>query len=268
MTSKHSSNDNYPSSRGSPIHHPPSQSSTGRRSPTKDPHSRRSPTRDMYNNPRSPTRDTHRDRQHPQQFPPVQPPVSPYHQVRPVAPVQHVSSVGLPLLRLGGARFITGPSAVPQIPVSLPPPPITAYHPTQPYVPVAPRPLAMLHLPPQLPPPVAISPQAVRLEQQKHSFVQNIMQQYVETNRPRLQLLQMRPHRRTTETNELMIPMPAPNVVTKSTENKVDAGIQAEVPRQDGFVIEPGLFQVSYFTFKTPNKSCFVSSIFIIDIIT
>jgi hypothetical protein len=80
------------------------------------------------------------------------------------------------------------------------------------------------------------------------------MHQYAESNRPRLQLLQMRPHPRTTTTADLHVPMPAPNIVTKSADTKIDTGVQAEVPRQDGFMIEPGLFQVSFVFFYSGKK--------------
>jgi hypothetical protein len=43
--------------------------------------------------------------------------------------------------------------------------------------------------------------------------------------------------------------MPVRNVVTTSSDTKIDTGIQVEVPRQDGFIIEPGLFQVSFLFF-------------------
>jgi hypothetical protein len=59
----------------------------------------------------------------------------------------------------------------------------------------------------------------------------------------------MRPYRRTDATANLHVPMPALNVVTTSSDTKIDTGIQVEVPRQDGFVIEPGLFQVSLIFF-------------------
>ena len=71
------------------------------------------------------------------------------------------------------------------------------------------------------------------------------MQQYAEHHRPRLQLLQLRAHPRGPPTGDWSVPMPASNVVTQSSETKIDTGVQVEVPREDGFVIEPGLFQVS-----------------------
>ncbi|CAF3863443.1 unnamed protein product [Adineta steineri] len=242
-------------------HYPPSlQDPPSRQSPTRDPYSRRSPTRESHRR-RSPTRDPYshrsssRDRQqyhhHQQQqqqpFPQIQQqPV--YDQVRVPAPIQYTSSLRLPLLRLGGPVMTSAPmftqSRFPTPPQ--PPPPVTVY-PTGPvYVSSAPRPaypIPMLHLAPQLPPPVSLTPQATRADQQKLAYVQNIMHQFTDHNRPRLQLLQMRPHPRTHTNNDLQIPMPAPNIVSTSSDTKVDAGIQAEVPRQDGFIIEPGLFQ-------------------------
>ncbi|CAF1551660.1 unnamed protein product, partial [Adineta steineri] len=171
-----------------------------------------------------------------------------YDQVRVPAPIQYTSSLRLPLLRLGGPVMTSAPmftqSRFPMPPQ--PPPPVTVY-PTGPvYVSSTPRPaypIPMLHLAPQLPPPVSLTPQATRADQQKLAYVQNIMHQFTDHNRPRLQLLQMRPHPRTHTNNDLQIPMPAPNIVSTSSDTKVDAGIQAEVPRQDGFIIEPGLFQ-------------------------
>ena len=132
-------------------------------------------------------------------------------------------------------------------------PPVAVYPPRPVYVTVSTPPRSsypMLHLAPQLPPPAALSPQATRADQQKLTYVQNIMHQYAEHNRPRLQLLQMRPHPRTTTTTtaDLQIPMPVPNIVSKSSDTKVDVDIQADLPRQDGFVLEPGLFQVRLHT--------------------
>ena len=73
------------------------------------------------------------------------------------------------------------------------------------------------------------------------------MHQYAEQNRPRLQLLQLRYHPQAQPplAPTMQVPMPASNVLSTSTETKVDTGVQAEVPRQDGFFLEPGLFQVS-----------------------
>jgi hypothetical protein len=155
-----------------------------------------------------------------------------------------MSSIRLPLLRLGGPPVITAPMIIQS---RLQPPPVAVYPSGLIYMPTTtPRPpIPMLHLAPQLPPPASLSPQATRADQQRLFYVQNIMHQYADQNRPRLQLLQMRPRPRTNTTTELHIPMPAPNIVTTSSDTKVDAGIQAEVPRQDGFIIEPGLFQVS-----------------------
>jgi len=160
------------------------------------------------------------------------------------APIQYVSSVRLPLLRLGGAVIAATPILTQP---RLPPPPTVAVYPSGPiYVSTAPRPpIPMLHIAAQLPPPASLSPQATRADQQRLSYVQNIMQNYAQSNRPRLQLLQMRPHQRSNMTDNLQVPMPAPNIVTRSSDTKIDTGIQVEVPRQDGFVIEPGLFQVS-----------------------
>jgi hypothetical protein len=87
-----------------------------------------------------------------------------------------------------------------------------------------------------------------------------MMHQYAEGNRPRLQLLQMRAPPRTA-TTDLRLPMPAPNVVTTSADTKIDTGVQAEVPRQDGFLIEPGLFQVS---FPLTQKRLFTSIVIIV----
>ena len=133
----------------------------------------------------------------------------------------------------------------------LPPPPSVAIYSSGPvYVPTAPRPpFPMLHMAPQLPPPASLSPRATRPDQQKLFYVQNMMQQYAESNRPRLQLLQMRSHPRINTTADLNMPVPAPNIVTTSSDTKIDTGVQVEVPRQDGFVIEPGLFQVSFIFF-------------------
>jgi hypothetical protein len=83
-----------------------------------------------------------------------------------------------------------------------------------------------------------------------------MMQQYAESNRPRLQLLQMRSHPRINTTADLNMPMPAPNIVTTSSDTKIDTGVQVEVPRQDGFVIEPGLFQVSFIFFFLIKRTC------------
>ncbi|CAF4834973.1 unnamed protein product, partial [Rotaria magnacalcarata] len=74
----------------------------------------------------------------------------------------------------------------------LPAAPVTVYPPRSAYI-SPPRPLAMLHLAPQLPPPTSLSPRATRADQQKFVCVQNLMEHYANSNRPRLQLLQMRP---------------------------------------------------------------------------
>lgn len=154
----------------------------------------------------------------------------------------YAPSIRLPLLRLGASVINTAPiltqsrlqtSVYPPAPVYIPAP-----------VQIRP-PLQMLQFAPQLPPPAALSPRATRADQQKSAYVQNIMHHYAEQNRPRLQLLQLRYHPQPAPTANLTVPMPAHNVVTTSTDSKVDAGIQAEVPRQDGFILEPGLFQVS-----------------------
>jgi hypothetical protein len=256
-TSKQSPLGQYPSSRDSRNHQPSFQDPYNRQSPTRDPHSHRSPTRDPYSH-RSSTRDPyshrsssrdpqrhhHHHHQQQQQFPQIQPPPSSYDQMQAPASAQYVSAVRLPLLRLGGPMITVAPmltqSRLPQ-----PPLPVAVYPSGAIYVQTAPRPpLPMLHFAPQLPPPASLSPRATRPEQQKLFYVQNIMQQYAEGNRPRLQLLQMRPHPRM-NTADLNVPMPAPNIVTKSSDTKIDTGVQVEVPRQDGFVIEPGLFQVS-----------------------
>jgi hypothetical protein len=68
----------------------------------------------------------------------------------------------------------------------------------------------------------------------------------------------MRLHPRNT-TADLHVPIPVPNIVTTSSDRKIDTGIQAEVPRQDGFFIEPGLFQVSFIFFYTKKKILFIS---------
>ncbi|CAF2630558.1 unnamed protein product [Rotaria sp. Silwood2] len=246
ITSKQSPLGHYPSYREPYSHQPTFQDSNSRRSPTRDPHSHRSPTRDAYSH-RSSSRDPQRDRQHHQYFPQIPVPPSSYDQVRAPATIQYIPSIRLPLLHLGGPVYTTTTmltqARLPPPPP--PPPPPVAVYPARPiYVPAAPRPpLPMLHFAPQLPPPVAISPRATRADQQKFSCVQNIMHQYAESNRPRLQLLQMRPPLKTLNTTQIDVPMPAPNIVTTSSDTKVDTGIQVEVPRQDGFVIEPGLFQ-------------------------
>jgi hypothetical protein len=141
-----------------------------------------------------------------------------------------------------------------------PPPPLVAVYPSQPiYVSTAPRPpFPVFNLAPQLPPPASLSPRATRPDQQKLAYLQNIMHQYAEQNRPRLQLLHMRLHPRNT-TADLHVPIPVPNIVTTSSDRKIDTGIQAEVPRQDGFFIEPGLFQVSFIFFYTKKKILFIS---------
>lgn len=126
------------------------------------------------------------------------------------------------------------------------PPPVAIYAPAPAPVSALPRPpLPMLHMASQLPPPASLSPQASPADRQKLYYVQNMMNQYAGSNRPRLQLLQMRAPPRTN--TDFHVPMPAPNVVTTSTDTKVETGIQVEVPRQDGFIIEPGLFQVSFY---------------------
>ncbi len=226
----------YPSSRHSRANQPPSQDSYNRRSPTRDPSSRRSSSQD-------PQRRRH------QSFPQIQPPPPPslYDQTRVAAPIQYVSSIRLPLLRLGGPVLTAAPMMTQS---RLQPPPVAVYPSGPIYVPTISRPpLPMLHLAPQLPPPVSLSPQATRADHQKLSYVQNMMHQYADQNRPRLQLLQLRQRPRTNTAPDLHIPMPTPNIVTTSSDTKVDAGIQAEVPRQDGFIIEPGLFQVSFIYF-------------------
>lgn len=161
--------------------------------------------------------------------------------------MQYAPAVRLPLLRLGGPSFIGAQNAFvhPRFAVTpISTAPTTSIVPI--YIPVPPRPpLPSLHLAPQLPPPASLSPRATRADQQKFSVVQNIMQQYVGQHRPRLQLLQLRHHPELRSGPDLNIPMPAPNVVMTSTDTKVDKDIQVEVPRQDGFVIEPGLFQVN-----------------------
>ncbi len=260
--------DHYPSSRDSRSHGASFQDPYSRRSPTRDPYSHRSPTRDSPSR-RSPTRDPYshrsssRERQrhhhhhhhhHQQQqqqqqqqyFPQIEAPPSSYDQIRAPASIQYVSSIRLPLLRLGGPPI----AAAPMLIQSRLPPPVTVYPSGPIYVSTAPRPpFPMLYIAPQLPSPASVSPRATRADQQKSSYVQNIMHQYAEQNRPRLQLLQMRPYRRTDATANLHVPMPALNVVTTSSDTKIDTGIQVEVPRQDGFVIEPGLFQVSLIFF-------------------
>jgi len=219
-------------------HHSPARDTHDRRSPTRDPYSHRSPTRDNRHSRRSPTRDHHHRHRSPQRqqqpyFPQMQGPPTTYDLYRAAAPVQYVPTLRLPLLRLGAPVF--NPTTSPMIqPRFLPPP--ASLHP----------PLPMLQMATQLPPPASLSPQATRVDQQKLAYVQNMMHHYAENNRPRLQLLQLRAPPRTTTNNELQIPMPASNIVTKSSDAKVDTGIQAVVPRQDGFILEPGLFQVSF----------------------
>jgi hypothetical protein len=157
-----------------------------------------------------------------------------------------MSSIHLPLLRLG-APIVTAAPMLTQPRFPAPPSSVAAYPSGSRFVPAPPRPpVAMLHLAPQLPPPASLSPRATQADQQKSFYVQNIMQQYAEHNRPRLQLLQMRPHPRTNATADLNVPMPVPNIVTTSSDTRMDAGIQVEVPRQDGFLIEPDRFQVSF----------------------
>ena len=110
-------------SRPSPIgHYSSSQDPYNRQSPTRDPHSRRSPTREPTSH-RSSSRDQRRhSHHHHQQFPQIQPPSSSYDQFHAPGPIQYVSSVRLPLLRLGGPVVTAAPILIqPQ----LPPPPIT-----------------------------------------------------------------------------------------------------------------------------------------------
>ena len=267
-TSKQSPLGHYPSSRDSRSHQTAFQDPYDRRSPTRDPHSYRSSTRDPYSHRsptrdpssrRSPTRDKRRHRHYPQQqqqqyFPQIQAPPSAYDQVRATVPIQYISSIGLPLLRLGGPSIIA-PPMITQSRLPPPPPPVTVYPSGAMQISTMPRPpMPMLHLATQLPPPAALSPQATRLDRQKLTYVQNMMHQYADGNRPRLQLLQMRPHPRTTTTTDLHVPMPAPNGLTRSSDTKIDTGIQVEVPRQDGFLIEPGLFQVSFHSFNENRK--------------
>ncbi|CAF1984679.1 unnamed protein product [Rotaria magnacalcarata] len=247
MTSRQSPLGHYPSSRESHNHQQsPFQVSANRRSPRRNSHGRQSPTRDAYSH-RSSSRDRHHDHHHhhqpQQQFPQIPPPPSSsYDQVRAPVPIQFTPSIRLPLLRLGASAISAPPITVTQTRLPLPAAPVTVYPPRSAYI-SPPRPLAMLHLAPQLPPPASLSPRATRADQQKFVCVQNLMEHYANSNRPRLQLLQMRPRPRTNDTTDLNIPMPTSNVVTKSSDTKVDTGIQVEVPRQDGFVIEPGLFQ-------------------------
>ncbi len=265
-SSKQSPHGHYPSSRDSRSHQASTQDPYIRRSPTRDSHGHRSPTRDPYSH-RSPTRDSrshrsstrnrrrhHHHQQQQQYFPQIQAPPSSYDQVRAPVPIQYISSISLPLLRLGGPPIIaTSMLTQPRIP---PPPLPVAVYPSGQYhgSTILRPPLPMLHIATQLPPPAALSPQATRADQQKLSYVQNIMHQYAEGNRPRLQLLQMRPHPRTKTTDDLRVPMPVPNIVTTSSDTKIDTGIQVEVPRQDGFLIEPGLFQVSFVFFYLEKK--------------
>lgn len=265
-TSKQSPHGQYSSSRDPHGHRSPTRNTSGHRSPTRDTSSHRSPTRDpsghrsptreyrSHRSPtrerssrRSPTRDRHGHRHHhdPHQpyFPQLQSAPSYYNQTQGPMPVQYSSSVRLPLLRLGGPSMMA-PSVVTHARLAAPPP-IAVYAP--PPMPVsAPLhpPLPMLHMATQLPPPTSLSPQATPADRQKLYYVQNMMQQYAGNNRPRLQLLQMRAPPRTNNNTDFQVPMPAPNIVTTSTDTKVNTGIQAEVPRQDGFMIEPGLFQV------------------------
>ncbi len=274
-TSEQSPLGHYPSSRDSRSHGASFQDPYSRRSPTRDPYSHRSPTRDSHSR-RSPTRESHshrsptRDRQrhhhhHQQQqqyFPQIQAPPSSYDQIRAPAPIQYVSSIRLPLLHLGGPPI----AATPMFTQSRLPPPVNVYPSGPIYVSTASRPpFPMLHIAPQLPSPASLSPRATRPDQQKSSYVQNIMHQYAEQNRPRLQLLQMRPYRRMDATTDLHVPMPAPNIVTRSSDTKIDTGIQVEVPRQDGFVIEPGLFQVSLIFFEIKKNRNRYLSILIIE---
>ena len=255
-TSRQSPHGQYPSSRDTHGHRSPTRDASGHRSPTRDTSGHRSPTRDSrsHRSPtrerssrRSPTRDRHRhhhrhDQQQPY-FPQLQPPPSSYNQIQAPTTIQYSSSVRLPLLRLGGPSMIA-PSVVTHARLGAPPP-IAVYAPPPAPVSTPPRPpFPMLHMATQLPPPTSLSPQATPADRQKLYYVQNMMQQYAGNNRPRLQLLQMRAPPRTNNTTEFQVPMPAPNVVTTSTDTKVHTGIQAEVPRQDGFIIEPGLFQV------------------------
>ena len=248
-TSRQSPIGQYPSFRDPNSHRSPTRDISSRRSPTRDSRSHRSPTREPSSR-RSPTRDRHRHHHRHQQdqqqpyFPQVQPPFSSYDQVRAPAFVQYGSSVRLPLLRLGGPSMIAPPTFT-QARIAAPPP-IAVYAPAPIPVSAPPRgPLPMLHMASQLPPPAALSPQATPADRQKLYYVQNMMNQYAGSHRPRLQLLQMRAPPRTN--TDFQVPMPVPNIVTKSTDTKVDTGIQAEVPRQDGFIIEPGLFQVSFY---------------------
>lgn len=273
--SKQSPLGHYPSSRDSRTHRTSARDPYGQRSPTRDPYSHRSPTRDSHRHQsptrgphshRSSSRDPHRhhyqqQQQQQQYFPQIQHGPLTYDHTRAPVPIQYVSSIRLPLLRLGGpVPVATAPMFTqPRLP---PPPPGPAYPSGPIYVSTtAPRPpFAMLNLAPQLPPPTSLSPRATRADQQRLGYVQNIMNQYAEHNRPRLQLLQMRAPPRSHPTTDLHIPMPVPNVVTTSWDTKVDTGIQAEVPRQDGFIIEPGLFQVRsflscFFNRKTNNVS-------------
>ncbi|UJR30925.1 hypothetical protein I4U23_018437 [Adineta vaga] len=244
-----SPNGYYPSSLDSRAYQTSHRDSENRRSPTRDPSSRQSPRRDRRNH-RSPSRDpsshrstSHDPYQHYQPFPHLQP-TSMYDQPQLYAPIQRNVSLRLPLLRLGGPTMTTAPMLT-RVHLAPTAPSTAVYPPRALYVPTPPPriPYPMLHLAPQLPPPVSLTPQATRIDQQKLVHVQNIMHQYAEHNRPRLQLLQMRPHPRTTTTTDLQIPMPAPNIVSTSSDTKIDTGIQAEMPRQDGFIIEPGLFQ-------------------------
>ena len=232
-TSKQSPVGRYPSSRGSPSHQLSYQDLSSRRSPTKDPYSHRSSSRDLQ-----------RQQHHRQHFPSIQPSTSSVNQVLAPASIQYVPSIRLPLLRLGAS--ITSTTSMPtQVRLPAYPSQFADYIPRTMQIPTPPRLLLpMLYLAPQPAPLVSASPRPTRTDQKKLSYVQSIMQKFSENNRSHLQLLEMRSHPKMDDTADLAVPMPASNIVTTSSDTKIEKDTSAETPRKDGFYIERDTFQV------------------------
>ena len=158
-----------------------------------------------------------------------------------IAQVPYPSSIRLPLLRLGYPTVNQAPPSNFYPTSQAPSFPRIAYSPAPK---VAQLPIPRLQFAPQLPAPAALSPRSTRADQEKNAYVQNVMSKYGEQARPRLQLLQLRPPASLPNNPQLNVPMPAPNVLTTSSENKVETGVQVEVPRRDGYEMDPELFKV------------------------
>jgi hypothetical protein len=221
-----------------------SPNSSHRRSPTRDLSSRRSSRRNLSSR-RSSRRDRH-EVSHQQYLPTIRPNSVFYGQTQSSIPTQYASSVRLPLLRLGFGVSMPGPAQIP-----LQPPPILAvpFYSARPVVPnySSLYRMPIPHVPPQLSPPTSLPAYAAHHDQQKPFHVQNMAASSTDNHRPRLQLLQLRSNpSKNTAIPDLVVPMPAPNIVTTSTETKSNAATQVDVPRKDGFILEPDMFQVSF----------------------